>query len=152
MKRTASVLLALVVGASAWAQADLVGAGATFPQPLYTKMFDVYSKDTRVRVNYQGIGSGGGIQQLVSKTVDFGASDAFLSDEQLAAAPARIVHIPVVAGAVVLTYNLPFESIAGLEDKGGRRHLGQLADRHRSQGQPRGGEPRQAPPGRPRLR
>jgi phosphate transport system substrate-binding protein len=97
----------LAVSGLGFAQNELVGAGATFPFPLYSKMFDVYSQEYGVKVNYQAIGSGGGIQQLKSKTVDFGASDAFLSDEDLKAAPAAILHIPIVAGAVVVTYNLP---------------------------------------------
>src|ERR1035438_7529374 len=86
---------------------ELIGAGATFPYPLYSKMFDEYNKTTGVKVNYQSIGSGGGIKQLTSKTVDFGASDAFLSDDQLKAAPAAIVHVPTCLGADVITYNLP---------------------------------------------
>ncbi len=97
----------LAVGGFAFAQTELVGAGATFPAPLYTKMFDQYNRDTGVRVNYQAIGSGGGIAQLKGKTVDFGASDAFMKDEDLKAAPAPIVHVPIVAGAVVVTANLP---------------------------------------------
>jgi phosphate transport system substrate-binding protein len=97
----------LAVSGLSFAQNELVGAGATFPYPLYSKMFDVYSQEYGVKVNYQSIGSGGGIQQIKSKTVDFGASDAFLSDEDLKAAPAPILHIPMVAGAVVVTYNLP---------------------------------------------
>lgn len=97
----------LAVSGLSFAQNELVGAGATFPYPLYSKMFDVYSQEYGVKVNYQSIGSGGGIQQIKSKTVDFGASDAFLSDEDLKAAPTPILHIPMVAGAVVVTYNLP---------------------------------------------
>ena len=86
----------------------LTGAGATFPFPLYSKWFDEYSKvNPQVRINYQSIGSGGGIQQLKAGTVDFGASDAPLSDEEQKAMPAPVVHIPTVAGAVVLAYNLP---------------------------------------------
>lgn len=85
---------------------EITGAGATFPYPLYSKMFDAYGKEKNVRVNYQSIGSGGGVQQLMSKTVDFGASDAFLSDEELAKAPAKIVHIPTCLGAVVPVYNI----------------------------------------------
>ncbi len=85
----------------------LTGAGATFPYPLYSKWFDVYEKQTGVRINYQSIGSGGGIQQITQRTVDFGASDAPMSDEQLAAAPGKLLHIPTVIGAVVITYNLP---------------------------------------------
>ncbi len=85
---------------------ELIGAGATFPYPLYSKMFDVYSKEYGVKVNYQAIGSGGGIRQLINKTVDFAGSDAIMSDKELAEAPAPILHIPTCAGAVVITYNL----------------------------------------------
>jgi phosphate transport system substrate-binding protein len=85
---------------------ELLGAGATFPYPLYSKMFYSYWKRTGVKVNYQPIGSGGGQRQLLNKTVDFGGSDAFMSDEALAGAPARILHIPICVGAVVITYNL----------------------------------------------
>lgn len=84
----------------------LTGAGATFPYPIYSKWFDAYGKDTGVSINYQSIGSGAGIQQLKSKTVDFGASDAPLSDEEIKSMPSPVVHIPTVAGAVVLIYNL----------------------------------------------
>jgi len=84
------------------------GAGATFPQPIYTKWFDEYSKvDQSVRFNYQGIGSGGGQNQILSETVDFGASDGPMSDEKLAKAPRTLWHIPTVAGAVVISYNIP---------------------------------------------
>ena len=85
----------------------LTGAGATFPYPLYSKWFDVYQQQTGVRINYQSIGSGGGIQQVTQRTVDFGASDAPMTDEQLAAASGTILHLPTVLGAVVVTYNLP---------------------------------------------
>lgn len=88
-------------------QVELVGAGATFPYPLYSKMFYSYWKTTGIKVNYQPIGSGGGIRQLINLTVDFGGSDAFMSDEALAKAQAKILHIPICLGAVVLTYNLP---------------------------------------------
>jgi phosphate transport system substrate-binding protein len=86
---------------------DLNGAGATFPAPLYTVMFDAYTKATGNRVNYQAIGSGGGIQQLTAKTVDFGASDAPLKDSELKAAGAEVIHIPTCIGAIVVSYNLP---------------------------------------------
>ena len=80
------------------------GAGATFPYPIYSKWFDAYTKvDTSVRFNYQSIGSGGGQKQILSQTVDFGASDGPMSDENLAKAPGKILHIPTVAGAVVIT-------------------------------------------------
>jgi len=84
------------------------GAGATFPYPLYSKWFDEYTKvDASVRFNYQSIGSGGGQKQILAQTVDFGASDGPMSDENLAKAPGKILQIPTVAGAVVITYNLP---------------------------------------------
>ena len=85
----------------------ILGAGATFPYPFYSKVFDVYNKEKGVKVNYQSIGSGGGIKQLQNKTVDFGASDAPMSDEELSKSPAPIVHIPTCLGAVIITYNLP---------------------------------------------
>lgn len=85
----------------------ILGAGATFPYPLYSKMFSEYNKVGGLKVNYQSIGSGGGIQQLTSKTVDFGASDAPLNGKQDSALPAPAIHIPMTAGAVVLSYNLP---------------------------------------------
>ncbi len=85
----------------------ILGAGATFPNPLYSKMFSEYNKTTSLKVNYQSIGSGGGIQQLTSKTVDFGASDAPLNGKQDSALSAPAIHIPITAGAVVLSYNLP---------------------------------------------
>ena len=84
------------------------GAGATFPYPLYSKWFSEYAKvDPSARFNYQSIGSGGGIRQVKAGTVDFGASDAALSDEDLKQMPRELLHIPTVAGAVVITYNLP---------------------------------------------
>jgi len=90
-------------------QVELLGAGATFPQPLYTKWFDIYYNKTQglVKVNYQGIGSGGGIQQLIEKVVDFGASDAPMNDEEEKKLESEVIHIPVTLGAVVVTYNLP---------------------------------------------
>ena len=92
------------------AQAQLLinGAGATFPYPIYSKWFDEYAKvDTSVRFNYRSIGSGGGQKQILAETVDFGASDGPMSDANLAKAPRKLLHIPTVAGADVLTYNLP---------------------------------------------
>jgi phosphate transport system substrate-binding protein len=85
----------------------ILGAGATFPYPLYSKMFSEYNKVGGLKVNYQSIGSGGGIQQLTGKTVDFGASDAPLNGKQDSALSAPVIHIPITAGAVVLSYNLP---------------------------------------------
>ncbi len=90
------------------AQTLINGAGATFPYPIYSKWFDAYIKvDPEVRFNYQSIGSGGGIKQISSRTVDFGASDGPMTDAQLKQAPAELFHIPTVLGADVTTYNLP---------------------------------------------
>src|SRR4026209_1931596 len=86
---------------------NLQGAGASFPNPLYQKWLSEYGKlHANVRIDYQSIGSGGGIKQLKEQTVDFGASDAPMSDADLKAAPGEILHIPTVLGAVVITYNL----------------------------------------------
>ena len=90
------------------AQMLINGAGATFPYPIYSKWFDEYARvDTSVRFNYQSIGSGGGQKQITERTVDFGASDGPMSDANLAKAPGKLLHIPTVAGADVITYNLP---------------------------------------------
>ena len=87
---------------------DLHGAGATFPYPLYSKWVDEYQKaNPNVRINYQSIGSGGGIRQISERTVDFGASDAPMNEEELAKAPGKLVHVPMTLGAVVVSYNLP---------------------------------------------
>jgi len=103
------VLLATVcVAGQAAAEILINGAGATFPYPLYSKWFGEYAKiDPSVKFNYQSIGSGGGIKQITAGTVDFGASDKPLTDADLAAAPGKLLHIPTVMGAVVVTYNLP---------------------------------------------
>jgi phosphate transport system substrate-binding protein len=101
--------IGLLAGVSATASAQMMinGAGATFPYPIYSKWFDEYAKvDPSVRFNYQSIGSGGGQKQILAQTVDFGASDGPMSDDNLAKARGKILHIPTVAGAVVLTYNL----------------------------------------------
>jgi phosphate transport system substrate-binding protein len=104
-----SLTLLLVAAAlPASAQMLMNGAGATFPYPIYSKWFDEYIKvDSSVRFNYQSIGSGGGIRQITARTVDFGATDGPMTDEQLKAAPGELFHIPTVLGAVVATYNLP---------------------------------------------
>ena len=111
-----SIFLFLGVAATAQAagQQELIGAGATFPYPLYSKMFDVYRKEYGVAVNYQAIGSGGGIRQLINKTVDFGGSDAVMGQEEMKAAGAPVLHIPACAGSVVITYNLPGNPEIGL--------------------------------------
>jgi phosphate transport system substrate-binding protein len=105
----ALVLMASIATIGTASAATLInGAGASFPYPLYSKWFSEYAKvDTSVQFNYQSIGSGGGIKQILAETVDFGASDKFLSDKELAAAPGKLLHIPTVMGAVVVTYNLP---------------------------------------------
>jgi phosphate transport system substrate-binding protein len=88
--------------------ADLTGAGATFPYPIYSKWFSDYATATGVKINYQSIGSGGGVRQISEETVDFGASDGPMSDEELAKAKGGpILHIPTVLGADVITYNVP---------------------------------------------
>ena len=96
-----------------FAQSDdktILGAGATFPYPLYSKMFSEYHTKTGIEVNYQSIGSGGGILQLTNKTVDFGASDGPMNDEQTKKIGVPVLHIPMTSGAVVITYNLPGEN------------------------------------------
>jgi phosphate transport system substrate-binding protein len=97
---------------------SLTGAGATFPNPIYTKWFDAYHKATGVQINYQSIGSGGGIRQYTEGTVDFGASDGPMTQEQMAAVQGKVLHIPTVLGAVVLTYNLPGLSSTPLKFEG----------------------------------
>jgi phosphate transport system substrate-binding protein len=103
-----TVLTIAALVAPAPAQMLMNGAGATFPYPIYSKWFEEYTKvDREVRFNYQSIGSGGGIRQITERTVDFGASDGPMTDDQLKKAPAELFHIPTVLGAVVATYNLP---------------------------------------------
>ena len=103
-----TVAAAAMLSGPAHAQLTMTGAGATFPYPIYAKWFDEYAKvDPTVRFNYQSIGSGGGQRQIIAQTVDFGASDGPMSDANLAKAPGKILHIPMVAGAVALTYNVP---------------------------------------------
>jgi phosphate transport system substrate-binding protein len=94
--------------ASSTSGADLTGAGATFPYPIYSKWFADYAVKTGVKINYQSIGSGGGVRQISEMTVDFGASDGPMSDQEIAGAKGGpILHIPTVLGADVVTYNLP---------------------------------------------
>ncbi len=106
MHLVGAACLSAALCAPAHAQLQLNGAGATFPYPIYSKWFSMYQQvDPSVRFNYQSIGSGGGIKQITEQTVDFGASDGPMSDEQLSAAPGHLLHFPTVMGAVVLTYN-----------------------------------------------
>ncbi len=100
-------LLCLVLALPAFAQTTLNGAGATFPYPMYSKWFSEYHKaHPDIEINYQSIGSGGGIRQVLAGTVDFGASDGPMTDEQLAQAKTKILHVPTVLGAVVPAYNV----------------------------------------------
>jgi len=85
----------------------ITGAGSSFDNPLFSKMFAVYYDATKIQINYQSVGSGAGISQLTNKTVDFGASDAPMNSKQESAAAAPVLHIPITAGAVVISYNLP---------------------------------------------
>src|SRR6478672_3721697 len=95
-----TLLVTAATAAPTGAQTLINGAGATFPYPIYSKWFDAYTKvDPEARFNYQSIGSGGGQKQILSQTVDFGASDGPMSDENLAKAPGKILHVPTVAGA-----------------------------------------------------
>ena len=106
--RIAVLLAGLALALPVMGQTQLNGAGATFPYPMYSKWFSEYNKlYPDVQINYQSIGSGGGIRQVLNGTVDFGASDGPMSDEQLAQAKTKILHIPTVLGAVVPAYNVP---------------------------------------------
>ncbi len=105
-----SCLVAGILGLSSVAAIaqNINGAGATFPYPIYSKWFSEYSKvDPNVHINYQSIGSGGGIRQVTEGTVDFGASDGPMTDEQISSAKVKVMHIPTVLGAVVPVYNIP---------------------------------------------
>jgi len=99
--------LAVFPAALAAQGADLTGAGATFPYPIYSKWFADYAASTGVKINYQAIGSGGGIRQISDGTVDFGASDTPMTDGEMQKGKGRILHIPTVIGAVAIVYNLP---------------------------------------------
>ena len=108
MIRRIALLVCLALTIPTLAQTTLNGAGATFPYPMYSKWFSEYNKlHPEIQFNYQSIGSGGGIRQVLASTVDFGASDGPMSDEQLAQAKTKILHIPTVLGAVVPAYNIP---------------------------------------------
>ena len=106
---TLFIILAIAgMGRSGFADLLINGAGATFPYPIYSKWFDVYAKENPgIKFNYQSIGSGGGIRMLSNRTVDVGASDAPMTDQQLGDAPGKILHFPSVMGAVVVAYNIP---------------------------------------------
>src|SRR6266498_980354 len=107
--RLIAALAALSITTTASAQTvQINGAGATFPNPIYSKWFSEYNKlHPDIQINYQPIGSGGGIRQLTNQTVFFGASDGPMTNDQIQAAGARILHLPTVLGAVVPVYNVP---------------------------------------------
>jgi phosphate transport system substrate-binding protein len=108
MRRNLLMTLVLLLGLGSAFGQSLNGAGATFPNPIYQKWFTEYhNQHSDITINYQSIGSGGGIRQLQSGTVDFGASDGPMTDEQLQQTPFKVFHIPTVLGAVVPTYNIP---------------------------------------------
>ena len=108
LQRIALLFAGLALTLPVMGQTTLNGAGATFPYPMYSKWFSEYNKlHPDVQINYQSIGSGGGIRQVLNGTVDFGASDGPMSDEQLAQSKTKILHIPTVLGAVVPAYNVP---------------------------------------------
>ena len=108
MRRLTLLLLCAVVALPGMAQTTLNGAGATFPYPMYSKWFNEYRKlHPDIQINYQSIGSGGGIRQVIAGTVDFGATDGPMTDDQLKEAKNKILHLPTVLGAVVPAYNIP---------------------------------------------
>jgi phosphate transport system substrate-binding protein len=107
MRRSRLALAWIVAATSPVAAQSLTGAGATFPNPIYTKWFDAYHKKTGIQINYQSIGSGGGIRQFTEGTVDFGATDGPMNESQIQAVNGNVLHVPTVLGAVVVTYNLP---------------------------------------------
>jgi phosphate transport system substrate-binding protein len=108
VKKTLVAILLFVLALSTTQAQKLTGAGATFPYPIYSKWFSEYSAaHPGVEINYQSIGSGGGIRQVTSGLVDFGASDMPMTDEALAASKIKLIHIPTVLGAVVPVFNVP---------------------------------------------
>jgi phosphate transport system substrate-binding protein len=108
MRRLTLLFLCSFVALPLMAQTKLNGAGATFPNPMYSKWFSEYHKlHPEIEVNYQSIGSGGGIRQVIAGTVDFGASDGPMTDDQLKEAKTKILHFPTVLGADVPAYNIP---------------------------------------------
>jgi phosphate transport system substrate-binding protein len=108
IRRFVLFLICLTLVVPAFAQTTLNGAGATFPYPMYSKWFNEYHNlHSDIQINYQSIGSGGGIRQVLAGTVDFGASDGPMTDEQLGQSKVKILHVPTVLGAVVPAYNVP---------------------------------------------
>ena len=107
MKRSLLIVSGLLASVTPGMAQSLTGAGATFPNPIYTKWFDAYSKKTGVKINYQSIGSGGGIRQFTEGTVDFGATDGPMNESQIQAVTGNVLHVPTVMGAVAVIYNVP---------------------------------------------
>src|SRR5258708_32809067 len=108
MRRLTLLLLCSLAALPLAGECTLKGAGATFPYPMYSKWFSEYHKlHPEIEVNYQSIGSGGGIRQVIAGTVDFGASDGPMTDDQLKEAKLKILHLPTVLGADVPAYNIP---------------------------------------------
>jgi phosphate transport system substrate-binding protein len=107
MKRGLLILSGLLASVTPGMAQSLTGTGATFPNPIYTKWFDAYHKKTGVQINYQSIGSGGGIRQFTEGTVDFGATDGPMNESQIQAVNGNVLHVPTVMGAVAVTYNVP---------------------------------------------
>jgi len=115
MLKSALLAALFIIGfGSAVGAQNLIGSGASFPAPAYTKMFDEYSKATGVKVNYQAIGSSGGLKNIQDRVVDFGGTDSFVKDSDFSKYPAAIAHIPTVIGAVVMTYNIPGDPVLKL--------------------------------------
>src|SRR5205085_4682983 len=108
MLAAAGGVAVLTAAVAAQPTIQINGAGATFPNPIYQKWFSEYNKlHPNVQINYQSVGSGAGIQQLTKQTVFFGATDGPMTNDQLAAAPGKVLHFPTVLGAVVPVYNVP---------------------------------------------
>ena len=117
IKLLTACAMILTIATSVFATMTLNGAGATFPYPIYAKWASVYAKEKGVQINYASIGSGGGVRQFTAGTVDFGASDAAMSDEEMKKAGSDVLHIPMVMGAVAVVYNCPEVASLKLDGK-----------------------------------
>ena len=111
IKKLAMLLVGIIVlGTSAFA-INLNGAGATFPYPIYLKWMSVYNQEKGVQINYQPIGSGGGVRQFMAGVVDFGATDGYMTDSEMEKAGDDVLHIPTVMGAVAVVYSLDIQGL-----------------------------------------